>query len=189
MQSRLFNAALGFCALNTCLVTSLGARPIDFDCDVPSDKFSSVMMTVPGPTYVASGTITAIEKRSGHYLPLVGLLIRRSDRPSTYSGFQLSAPSAVGENYRLTFRRQGTENDAIEAVGDIPLKGPVPFRFSLSSGGMLTLTLAGKSYTWSAGPNFAELDQAKMQAMCSTGQFKFFRLELSDDEGENSAPK
>lgn len=168
-------------ALVACASPTL-ASPLKFDCDVPPDKFSSISQEIEGVSSI-TGTIQVIELRSGKNLPVAGARLVSADGTSSV-GLQLVADSVRAKTLDVVFNRKRGESIEREVVGQIDLGSPIRFGLAVSPVGQATLTVNGSAYD--AG--FVALPVGTAMAFCSTGQFKFSDLRISEGSGI-AAPK
>ena len=77
------------------------SAPLEFDCDVPADRFSSVSQDVANGGSV-SGTIRVDQLRKGKNLPVVGAGIFSPEKRAI-SGFQLVASDTRARSFDIMF--------------------------------------------------------------------------------------
>ncbi|UNK80843.1 hypothetical protein MNQ96_07160 [Sphingopyxis granuli] len=160
------------------------AIPMDFDCDVPPNHFSSLQTDLAGP-FEISGKITATELRSGKSLPVAGARIF-NDRDDTSVGFQLFAPSSRAKQFELLIN--GTKSGDLKkyAVGRISVDASISFRLILAESGAARLEIGGDSFDIPADP----IHSGKAMIFCSTGQFKIAALRFVGGElAAGAAPR
>jgi hypothetical protein len=163
-------AAIIWAATHLAPAPLLAAAPLDFDCDVPADHFSSVSQDGHDPITI-KGTITAIQMRSGNNLPVAGIRIASLDGLNS-TGFRLIASSTRAKTMVVKLNTIQGKNFKESTQKDVDAKAAVPFVFSLSESGEVTLTINAVSFKTS----FIPIANSKVMAFCSTGQFKFTGL-------------
>jgi hypothetical protein len=167
----LFGAALLLAANG-----AIAAPPLEYDCDVPPDKYSQVSQASSGPEHMIAGTITVSEMRQGRFVPVAGARLDTPDKKQG-TGFQLIADNPSTKVFNIVLNMKNGADTEKVTVGQIDAKDAIPFRFTLSGAGKVTLSIGSQSFDKA----FVPLQSAKAMAFCSTGQFKFTQLTLSSD--------
>jgi hypothetical protein len=163
-------AALIWTAMPLAPAPLLAAAPLDFDCDVPADHFSSVTQVGHDPLTI-KGTINAVQLRSGNNLPVAGIRIVSSD--GLYStGFRIIASSPRAKTMVIKLNTKQGNKFEESTNGEVDAKAAIPFVFSLSETGEVTLNIGAANFNAS----FIPIANSKVMAFCSTGQFTFTGL-------------
>lgn len=149
---------------------------MDFDCDVPPDRHSSVTGNLTAPLAIA-GTVEAKQLRAGNNLPVAGARLVSSDGKES-AGFQLVAASAQAQKFDVVLNLNRNGKLQRTTLGQIPVRAPIPFRLTLSEAGTITLSISANTFDY----DFIPLPAGKVMAFCSTGQFKFTNLIFSNDK-------
>lgn len=149
------------------------AATLDFDCDVPANRFSSISAHIDGaPTIV--GTVLAAELRSGDNLPVAGSRIVSADGAASL-GFQLVAPSQRSSKFDIILNLNHNNDPQRKVVGQIDVTTAIPFRLSLATTGKVSLTIGDKRFD----ADFTPMSDSRAMIFCSTGQFKFTNLSFA----------
>ena len=158
------------------------AAPLSFDCDVPPNHYSSVSQDVNGQMAI-SGTVKAIEMRSGKNLPVAGAGFVSADGVNG-TGFQLVAASARANKFDILFNTNCGGDSKRKTVGQIGAREAITFSLSVSELGKVTLIIEGTSFN----ADFVPMSSGNEMVFCSTGQFKFSNLTFGV-VGEPASPK
>lgn len=162
-----FIAAALWAAMQLTPPPALAATPIDFDCDVPADHFSSVSQDASGPV-VIKGTVLAVQMRSGNYRPLAGVRVTSADDMNIV-GFRLIDSSSRAKHLDVKLNMMQGRDLKEVTEGQVSAEVALPFTFSFSESGQVTLSIGGSIFQAS----FMPFANAKVMVFCSTGQFKF----------------
>ncbi|UAK24423.1 hypothetical protein [Sphingomonas nostoxanthinifaciens] len=157
-----------------------GAAPLSFDCDVPSDHYSSVSEEASG-TMAVSGTIEAVELRAGNNLPVAGARIASADGKTSF-GLQLVAASSHAKQFDIVLNTRRGDEAKRNTLGQVGTDGPISFILSLSDTGKVSLLVGSRSFQ----ADFTAFSSGKVAAFCSTGQFKFSNLTFAPAERSGS---
>lgn len=149
------------------------AAPLSFDCDVPPDHFSSVSEDLTALPAI-SGTVKLVQMRSGNNLPVAGVRFVGADEKNSV-GFQLVATSLRAKQFDIILNLKRDGNLQRNSVGQIDADVAIPFNFSVSDAGTVTLLIGTKSFS----AEFMPLRAGKVMAFCSTAQFKFTKLKFA----------
>jgi len=158
---------------STSAFSAQSSAPIDFDCDVPADHFSSVSQDLSGLLTI-SGSVRVIVMRSGYNLPVAGARIVSPDGKSSV-GFQLVAASSHAKQFDVVLNTERGGDFKRRTVAQGPAQTAIPFRLSLADSGKATLVIGSMAFD----ADFHPLTSANGMAFCSTAEFKFTGLAFS----------
>lgn len=148
----------------------VSAVPLDYDCDVPADSYSSV--SALGDTgFSIGGTVVAVQKRSGKNLPVAGARITSVDGKAS-AGLQLVSTSEKNNKFDVVVTLNVGGGVRRGVAGQIDLDQPSSFFVQVSKDGRFVLRVGNID----TGMNFVPIGSGKMMVFCSTGQFKFTNL-------------
>ncbi len=167
---------LGAIFFATSLPHPVYAQTLDFDCDVPENRFSSVTATINGAPMM-SGNVRAVEMRSGKNLPVAGGRFVGVDGLASL-GFQLIAPSHKASKLDIVLTLNRGNNPERYMAGQIDAAMQIPFSLSLTAAGSVSLQIGGQEFT----AEFMPMPQSNAMIFCSTGQFKFTGLSLTSKD-------
>jgi len=162
---------LGRAALAISLVAyAAPAAALEFDCDVPANRFSSVVDDGDSlPSIQAK--VEKLVFRADDYLPLAALRISNGDDSRSVS-LQLVAPNNRARQFDvfLSLSTGGAPNRTL--LGRIDIDGPIELKLFLAEDGSINVQVGSFTATRDFGP----LEASTAAALCSSGQFKFSDL-------------
>lgn len=157
------------------------AAAIEFDCDVPRDRFSSVSQDIVGPLAI-KGSVQAVQMRSGKNLPVAGARLVSADGNNSV-GFQLVAASVKAKKFDIVMNIKQGDDLRRGTVAQIATDASVSFNLSVDDTGKATLAIGESTLEAS----FIPLSGGKAMAFCSTAQFKFAGLIFSQSDEVSAA--
>ena len=155
------------------------AAPLSFDCDVPADRYSSVSEDLTESPAI-TGTVEAVQMRSGANLPVAGARLVSADGSNSV-GLQLVANSTHAKLFDIVLNTERGNNLQRRTVGQVDAKVAIPFSLTLSATGKVTLLIGTSIFN----ADFVPIPAGKAMAFCSTAQFKFTGLAFSTSSTEN----
>lgn len=166
--------------MSTALSTSVSvfAAPLQYDCDVPPDHYSSISQEFGKSAVEVRGVVQVYQMRSGNNLPVAGARIADKDGKNSL-GFQLVAQSPRAEQFDIVLNVFKNGELHRYSAGQIPIKSAISFSLLLDGVGKANFTIGNKSVT----ADFVPLESSKGMVFCSTAQFKFTDLVFLDGEG------
>lgn len=177
MRSKRYIVAAGLIAG---LLRPHATTATEYACDAPADKYDSVYLDISGETKIA-GAVRKMEFRPGRFLPVAGARLENADKTATL-GFQLSAPSADAQEYKVIINVDRGDGHQSEIIGRVPASENIPFSIALTDGGDASLNIRNYNYT----TKFVPLTDGKAMFFCSTGQFQFSDLAASTSRPSQS---
>lgn len=149
------------------------AAQLEFDCDVPADRFSSVSQDVANGGSV-SGTIRVDKMREGNNSPVAGAGIFGPEKRAI-AAFHLIASDARAKNFDIIFFVTHGGDLKEGKVGEVGASTAIEFNISLSAVGKAILTVNGAQFQADA----TAISGGRAMAFCSTAQFEFTNLIFS----------
>lgn len=150
----------------------LFAEPLNFDCDVPSDRYSSVSQETNASTIIA-GSVQMVEMRSGTYLPLAGARWINTEG-TTSVGFQIVAASHRSSQFEVVLNVQDKNETKRYLLTHVAVKEAIPFKLYSDNGKIVVAVGSSRVAT-----EIAPFPAGKAMAFCSTAQFKFTDLRFT----------
>ncbi|WP_380926531.1 hypothetical protein [Sphingomonas arantia] len=114
------------------------------------------------------GTVSALRMRSNEYVPSGSLRIASPGDASSV-GFQVDAPSDDADALDVTLITKNGEDITETPEGKVAATGTIPFLFSVTKSGDVTIVVGEKV----SRAKFTPGAEALLVATCTSGQFKF----------------
>lgn len=167
-------------SLLTCLAFAaiVNAEPsrYDFECDTPAGHFSFWQRTTSGGEITVAGMMTVHEVRKDRKWSAVAniVLTTHTDARRRF-GIHVYADRSVSDQLFLSLLKVGGQDPI--GLGFLPRgKDPIPFKLKLDASGLLTASVAGVEASTPLGAFKPE----KLELACSTGDFHFSNIVVSD---------
>jgi len=173
------------------------AGPVDFECDVPPNRASSVDQAVPGPAVTISGRISFVLARGGRYSPMAsvaviggwgsgGATLRMIGQPrsganasSAASGARAAGavaggPPSAGDPFAVDILVRTAAGQRNVTLGTLPAATTdAPFSIVVGADGAASVSVGGLA----ARIMLAPLMAPRVRLLCSSGQFAFHAVE------------
>jgi hypothetical protein len=170
------NIVIGLLAIAVGLAQSTHAKPIKYGCDTPADHFSAIEQNVSLQSFAIKGTIQPNEFRKGKYSPLAQIYLESSDEKYRWA-MQVIALDAKAKNAFVVLKmtENGKDSDPLP-IGTVKLGEKLIFSANI---------IDGKSIRFKIGDIDGSPDlplglNAKLNIICSTGDFVFDELEWTE---------
>lgn len=150
------------------------AGPINYDCDTPADKFSSLDISTDTTRFIVKGKIAAAVFRAGKYLPVANVHVG-APRGSDGVLLRLMAPSGTAKQAEIIVQTMQGSKPIKRVLGQILLGESLDFSIEVLPNAAVNLTVNGQQM--SLKTEFAS--SSNLTISCSTGEFKFDNLEWS----------
>lgn len=173
-MKKLFTVTHSFIAFTLLVIESslVLAEPMNFDCDVPPDRYSSVSHEANAGSSI-SGNVQMVEMRSGTYLPVAGARWINAEGTSSV-GFQLVAASNRASEFEIVLNVQEQGDTKRYLLAHVAVREVVPFKL-YSENGKIVVSVGSNS----VATEIAAFPAGKAMAFCSTAQFKFSDLRFT----------
>ena len=150
------------------------AAPIDFECDVPPNRASSVDQSLPGPAVSMTGTLSIILARAGRFPASAGARLSSADGSTTLTLQLVGSGEAKDGTFAVTLTAKTPTATTRTPLGTLPAGAAnIPFTLTVDATGAATATLAG----WIHKAMLHPLTAPRARLFCSTGQFAFKGVE------------
>jgi hypothetical protein len=145
------------------------AAPLNFDCDVPSDHYSSVSQEADASTII-SGTVRLVEMRAGKYLPLAGAKLENAEGNKSV-GLQIVAASDRALQFDVILNLNDDGEQKRYLITRVEVKEAITFKLYME-GSKIIVAIGSDS----VASEIAAFPVRKAMIYCSTAQFKFSDL-------------
>jgi hypothetical protein len=151
------------------------ASPMTYGCDTPADHFSAIEQTVSLKNFTLTTKIQPNEFRKGKYSPLAQIYFESSDQKNKWA-LQVIAPDYKSKAALvfLDMKEDGKDSEPF-LIGSVEIGKQLPVNISVSEGSKIKFNIGEQDGT----PELKLGDLAKMNIICSTGDFVFSDLEWS----------
>jgi len=164
--------ALAAIAAASLAPTAARATPITFECDAPTERYSSMIVPI-GSSASVVGTLTAAAFRPGKGQSIGGLVINSADGLNMV-GFHLVLPTVDAKALNLVLVAKNAGKLDRRLVRTVPLGTAVPFSMVLPAGGQGRLVLGETAVSVA----FANLKSGNAIIFCGSGQYRFTGLDV-----------
>ena len=150
------------------------ASPIDFECDVPPNRFSSVDEPFASAPVTIGGKVSLVLARKGNYRALAGARLSSGDEANSI-GFQVIGDGKPDGGFAIFMNAKRGGAAKRTQIGT--LAGPVPdlaFSISIAPDGKAELRVGDHSASAVLDP----FPAGRGRIFCSSGQFTFQGVEL-----------
>ena len=148
------------------------AQAMTFDCDVPADRTSSVVLDFNGSPLV-QGVLRPVEFRREKFNPVAGLRIENADNSTSVLLQAVELAEAPGNLTVLITVASGIEMGR-RRVAVLDLAESYEFALRITPEGQMLGSFAGQTFNAPLAPVTA----GKLNIFCSSGQFKFDSMVL-----------
>ena len=155
------------------LTTAANASLMTYGCDTPADRFSAIEQTVDLKSFSIKTSIQPNEFRKGKYSPLAQIYIESMDEKSLWA-VQVIAPDHKSKT-ALVYLNMTEDGKASEPflIGKVNIGQQLPIEVSVTDGYKINFKIGELD----GNPELKLGDQAKLNIVCSTGDFVFSDLE------------
>jgi hypothetical protein len=157
------------------LMTSANASPITYGCDTPADRFSAIEQSVDLKSFSIKTNIQPNEFRKGKYLPLAQIFFESMDEKTRWA-VQVIAPDHKSKT-ALVYLKMTADGKTDEPflIGNVNIGQRLPMEISVTDGYKINFKIGEMD----GNPELKLGNQAKLNIICSTGDFVFSDLEWS----------
>lgn len=150
------------------------SAPIDFECDVPPNRFSSVDQAFGEAPVALTGKVSLVLARKGNYRAVAGARLSSADGANSI-GFQIIGDGTPDGGFSIVMNSKRAGASKRSEIGT--LRGAVPdlaFSISLARDGKAEVRVGDRVGTAALDP----VASGKGRVFCSSGQFGFAGVEL-----------
>lgn len=155
------------------LTTAANATSITYGCDTPADRFSAIEQSVSLKSFSIKTNIQPVEFRKGKYSPLAQIYFESMDEKSRWA-VKVIPPGHKSKTalVYLTTTVDGKTDEPF-VVGSVNIGQRLPIEISVTDGYKINFKIGGID----GSPELNLGEQAKLNIICSTGDFVFSDLE------------
>lgn len=159
--------------LSCATMTAANATPITYGCDTPADRFSAIEQSVDLKNFSIKTYIQPNEFRKGKYSPLAQIYLESMDEKSRWA-VQVIAPDHRSKT-ALVYLNMTVDGKTDEPflIGNVNIGQRLPIEISVTDGYKINFKIGEMD----GNPELKLGNQAKMNIICSTGDFVFSDLE------------
>jgi hypothetical protein len=155
-------------------VAPASAAPIDFECDVPPNRFSSVDQPFNAAPVTLAGKVSLVLARKGNYRALAGARLSSADAANSI-GFQIIGDGKPDGGFSIVMNSKRAGAAKRSEIGALPNAVPdLAFAISLAPDGKAEVRVGDHVGRAALDPIAA----GKGRVFCSSGQFGFAGVEL-----------
>jgi hypothetical protein len=157
------------------LATAANSAPITYGCDTPADRFSAIEQNVDLKNFSIKANIQPNEFRKGKYSPLAQIFFESMDEKSRWA-VQVIAPDHKSKA-ALVYLNMTVDGKTDEPflIGNVNIGQRLPIEVSVTDGYKFKFKIGEMD----GNPELKLGSQAKLNIICSTGDFVFSDLEWS----------
>lgn len=159
-------------AATGCWSAAAQAAPMQYDCDAPSGRLSSLSQAIGGSVRLA-GTIAPVSFQPGKALPVGAMFVSSGDGRNAV-GFQLVLPAVDAKALNLVLIARNNGKLERRALRTVPFGGSVPFSLALAANGQGQFKLADATINLA----FGNLQSGNAMVSCTSGNFRFDNLDI-----------
>lgn len=154
-------------------MTAANATPITYGCDTPADRFSAIEQNVDLKNFSIKTSIKPVEFRKGKYSPLAQIFLESMDEKSRWA-LQVIAPDYKSKKAMVLLNMTvDGKTDEPFLIGNVNLGEQLPVSVTVTEGSKINFKVGDID----GNPEMKLGDQAKLNIICSTGDFVFSDLE------------
>jgi hypothetical protein len=153
--------------------TAASSAPMTYGCDTPADRYSAIEQNVELKSFFIKTNIQPNEFRKGKYAPLAQIFLESMDEKSRWA-LQVVAPDHKSKTALVSLKMTvDGKTDEPFFVGHVNIGQRLPIAMSVTDGHKISFTIGELE----GHPELKLGNQAKLNIICSTGDFVFSDLE------------
>lgn len=158
------------------LTTAANATPITYSCDTPADRFSVIIQNVNLKNFSLKSSIQPNVFRKGKYLPLAQIYFESLDEKNRWA-LRMIAPEYKSKTALIYLEMTiDGKTDEPFLIGSVNIGKQLPVKITVNDGSKINFKIGEME----GHPELKLGDQAKLNIICSTGDFVFSDLEWTD---------
>jgi hypothetical protein len=155
------------------LVTPANATPMTYGCDTAADRFSAIEQTVDLRNFTLATKIQPNEFRKGKYSPLAQVYFESLDEKNRWALKVIAADHKAKTALVLIEMTIEGKTDEPFLIGSVDIGKQLPLSISITEGSKIQFKIGELD----GSPELKLGDQAKLNIVCSSGDFVFSDLD------------